>query len=96
MKHARLSDIQPSPLVQMLDGLKAKPSAEVIYTRHETDDQGFPLCRCDACREKSKTRNAIEFARMFGGLVERRPIECTDSRDPYNVFEPHHRSRSGE
>lgn len=37
---------------------------------HQTDDQGFPLCRCDACKEKSKIRNAQEIARMFGGIVK--------------------------
>lgn len=87
----------PSPLVQMLDSLARQPQpAPVEYVAHETDDQGFPLCRCQPCREKSKVINDRAFARMFRGLVEPRPIECTDDRDPYGMHGPHHASRSGE
>lgn len=38
---------------------------------HQVDDQGFPLCRCTACREKSKTINAQYVNRMFSGIVAR-------------------------
>lgn len=59
-------------LSEMLDSLAQPEPAPVIYTNHETDDHGFPLCRCDACREKSKTRNAQEVARMFGPIFTAR------------------------
>ncbi len=36
---------------------------------HETDDLGFPLCKCLACREWSKTMNAQYVARMFGKIT---------------------------
>ena len=70
----------PRTLSQMLDGLAAQSEpAPRIYTNHETDDHGFPLCRCEPCREKSKIRNAQEVARMFGPIFtasEKR--ECMD------------------
>ena len=38
------------------------------FTNHETDSHGFPLCECEACREKSKIRNAQEISKLFGRI----------------------------
>ncbi len=51
---------------------------------HETDDQGFPLCDCPPCRERSITINAQYVARLFtpmlaGPSERRRPTVDHDT-----------------
>jgi len=45
---------------------------------HATDDQGFPLCMCGPCRERSRTINAQFVARLF------QPMLCgpSERREP--------------
>ena len=73
MNRPEISFSRTPTLSEMLDSLAAQPEpAPRIYTNHETDDHGFPLCRCEPCREKSKIRNAQEVARMFGPIFTAR------------------------
>lgn len=58
------------------------------YRNHETDDHGFPLCTCDACREKSKIINDQDFAKalrgvLFGGHDEHAEHEDREQDYPF-------------
>ena len=54
---------------------------------HQTDDQGFPLCPCPACRERSKTINAQYVARMFGGIFKMGHDEQVEREDRSQDYE---------
>lgn len=61
-------------------------------TAHPTDDQGWPICRCESCREKSRRMNAEYILRLFN------PAPATDHynvNDPWNTTGPH-AGRAGE
>ncbi len=37
---------------------------------HQTDDQGFPLCMCGPCRQKSILMNAMHINRAFANIFK--------------------------
>lgn len=56
---------------------------------HPTDDLGWPTCRCEACRQRSITMNAMYVARLFakiGSPVERRDLDRQEEIDAGNDY----------
>ncbi len=102
------TETQAPSISDMLDAFAEKnaereKSAPSISTfNHETDDQGFPLCMCPACRERSKIVNAQYVARLFGPMLagpseRRNPSidydKLDNGHDDYEVTPPQSASR---